>query len=63
MNVPNLMSKAFSYQDLRSGGHYVRPTHPNPPPPPPPIVPQGMIRQEYPGADRVKTKFRKQGLI
>ena len=31
--------------------------------PPPPIVPQGMIRQEYPGADRVKTKFRKQGLI
>ena len=56
MNVPNLMSKAFSYQDLRSGGHYVRP-------PPPPIVPQGMIRQEYSGADRVKTKFRKQGLI
>ena len=52
MNVSNLMSKAFSYQDLRSGGHYVRPP-----------LSQGMIRQEYPGAERVKTKFRKQGLI
>ena len=32
MNVPNLMSKAFSYQDLRSGGHYVRPSSPHRPP-------------------------------
>ena len=42
------MSEAFSYQDLRRlgvGGHYL-------PPPPPP---RGMIRQKYPGADRVNT--------
>ena len=30
MTVPNLMSKVFSYQDLHSGGRYVRPL---PPPP------------------------------
>ena len=26
--MPNLMSKVFSYQDLHSGGHYVRPLPP-----------------------------------
>ena len=28
MTVPNLMSKVFSYQDLHSGRHYVRPLPP-----------------------------------
>ena len=42
MTVPNFMSKAFFYQELcRMGGHYVPP------------FPLGMIRQKYPGADRV----------
>ena len=36
------MSKAFFNRDLRRGEHYVPPT------------PWGMIRQKYPGADRVK---------
>ena len=37
MAVPNFMSKAFCYWDLRGGD-----------------LPQGMIRQKYPGADRFK---------
>ena len=41
MTVANFMSKAFSYQDLRSGGHYMPP---NP----------DMMRQKYPEADTVK---------
>ena len=41
MNLPNFMSKALSYQDLRWVGHYV-----------PPL--SGMIRQQHHGADRVK---------
>ena len=42
MTVPNFMSKAYSYQNLRWGeGHYVPP-------------PWGMIRQTNFGADRVK---------
>ena len=47
MTVPNFMSKAFFYQDLRGGsgrGRYV--------------PPGGMIRQKYPGADRVKKMLR-----
>ena len=41
MTVSNFMSKAFFYQHLCRGGHYV------------PVVPpnRGMIRQKYPGAD------------
>ena len=42
MAVANFMSKAFFRQDLcrmGGGGHYV--------------PPRGMIRQKYPGADRV----------
>ena len=41
MNVPNFISKAFFYQDLCRGWHYVLPS-------------RGMIRQKHPGADRVK---------
>ena len=42
MNVPNFMSKASSYQDLRRGrGHHV------------PGSPRGMVRQKHPGVDRV----------
>ena len=40
MTVSNFVSKAFSYQDLCRGVHYVPP-------------PWGKIRQKYPGADRV----------
>ena len=41
MTVPNFMSKAFSYQDLRS---YLGNM----------CTPRGMIRQKYPRTDRVK---------
>ena len=41
MTVPNCMSKAFSYQDLRRG----RLCTP---------IPRGMVRQKYPRANRVK---------
>ena len=40
MTVPNFMSKAFFYRDLRGGEGG--------------DLPQGMMRQKYPGADRVK---------
>ena len=39
MTVPNFMSKAFSYQDLGSGRTM--------------CPPWCMIRQKYPGSDRV----------
>ena len=44
-NVPNVMSKAFSYQDYagEEGGQYV--------------TPRGMIRQKYPRPVRVKIKL------
>ena len=38
MAVPNVMSKAFTYQDLDRGA----------------LCPRGMIRQKYPGAGSVK---------
>ena len=56
MTVPNFMSKAFFYWDLRrleGGGEFTQVGGGGgalcvaPPP-------QGMIRQKYPGADRVK---------
>ena len=40
MTVPNIMAKAFFYQDLRRGRGTMCP-------------PLGMVRQKYPGADRV----------
>ena len=42
MAVPNFMSKAFFYQDLRRGEGGAL------------CAPLDMIRQKYPGADRVK---------
>ena len=42
MTVPNFMSKAFFYQDLRRGEGGAL------------CAPLDMIRQKYPGADRVK---------
>ena len=39
MTVPNFMSKELSFQDLRRGALFT------------PL--RGMIRQKYPGADRV----------
>ena len=50
MNVPNLMSKAFSYQDLRSGGHYVRP-------PLPPSSPRAWSDKNTPGQIGLKPNF------
>ena len=40
MTVPNFMSKAFSFQGLRSGWTL--------------RTPRGMIRQKYPGVNTVK---------
>ena len=42
MTVSKFMSKAFFYRDLRRGGGVP--------------YPQGMIRQKYPRADRVKAQ-------
>ena len=44
MTVPSLMSKAFSYQDLHRKGRGGRAVC---------VPPRGMVRQKYPGADRV----------
>ena len=41
MTVPNFMSRALSYQDLRGGGGGGG---------------SGMIRQKYPGLDRVNLR-------
>ena len=43
MTVSNVMPKTFSYQDLRKKDTM--------------SPPGGMIRQKYPGADRVKKAF------